>query len=191
MVKQKGIRHRDHSTAIHEAGHAVASLSLHRRFHRVTIVPAADSLGHVAPTWLKYGDYEFDDSPRGVDRAEKEIIICYAGPLASRKLAPRSKWRCTGSADFARASQFLTYLSREDSQYNILYDKLLWREAELLVEFHWEDINSVADALLEHRTLDHAGVYAAIERAQGREPVEIEPMSAADLAKLRVAGMGA
>lgn len=111
----------------------------------------------------------FDDSLRGIDRAEKRIIILYAGPLAVRKLAPRSRWRRGGSSDFEVVRMFMLHLQGEDDKYNILYAKLVWRRAELLVEHRWKDICAVADGLLEHRTLDQAGVYAVILRAHRRK----------------------
>jgi len=161
----------ERNTAIHEAGHAVAAFYLHQRIRRATIVPRADSLGHVAHFPVKFADQGlFDDSRRGIDRAEKRVVILYAGPLASRKLAPRSRWRRGGSWDFEGVRVLMSHLQGNDDKYNTLYAKLIWRRAELLVEHRWKDICAVADALLEHRTLYQAGICAAILRAHRAPP---------------------
>jgi ATP-dependent Zn protease len=152
-------------TAHHEAGHAVASIYLRQRIVRATIVPKKDSLGMVTAARLKFADHHiFDCSPRGIDRAEKRIIICYAGPLASRKFAPRSRWKDTGSSDFEIATDLLSHLQVPDDKCNVLYAKLLWRRAECLVEHHWKDICAVAKALLERRTLDQTDVIDVMSR---------------------------
>ncbi len=99
MTAVRSRRRRDRNTAIHETGHAVASYFLHHRIRRVTIIPKGDSIGFISHERLKYAqDGIFDDSPRGVDRAEKYIVICFAGPFASRKFAPRSTWAVGGYA---------------------------------------------------------------------------------------------
>jgi hypothetical protein len=181
---------RERNTAIHEAGHAVASYFLHHRILRATIVPKPGSLGHVRHTRLKFSDQGmFDDSLRGTDRAEKHIVICYAGPLAARKFAPRSQWRQSGIIDFDIASELFSHLDTHDDEYNRLYAKLLWRQAQLLVDLRWREINAVADDLVQHRTLNADGVRAAIHRSLGvkhpnyqfhaRDQAEIDRASAA------------
>jgi hypothetical protein len=153
----------ERNTAIHEAGHAVAGFFLHQRIRRVTIVPKDDTLGHAAHFPINFEvDGEFDRSLRGIDRAEKRVVILYAGPIAERKFAPRSRWRLGGSGDFETAADWLSYLQGADDKYNTLHEKLLWRGAELLVDSRWREINAVADALLEHRTLNTKAVKTAI-----------------------------
>jgi hypothetical protein len=105
---------------------------------------------------------QFIRTPSAISRAESRIVICYAGPLASRKFQPRSKWRDGGTTDFGAATLLMGSLQGPDDEYNTLYAKLLWRRAELLVDFRWSEINAVADALLEHRTLDWDALEAAI-----------------------------
>ncbi len=172
-------RQRDRNIAIHEAGHAVAAFFQHRRILRATIVPDTDTLGHVLHPRLRFGDrWSFDDSPRGIDRAEKYIVGSYAGPLASRKWAPRSRWRQMGASDFDSASEMLSRLAPHgDHEYNRLYHKLLWRRAELLVDLRWREIEAVADELMQKRTLDQEGVRAAIFKALG---IETQPIGATD-----------
>jgi hypothetical protein len=153
----------ERNTAFHEAGHAVAAFCVRQKVRKASIVPKMDTLGHVVHSPLKFGDNGlFDDSPRGIDRAEKRIVICYAGPLASRKFQPRSRWKLGGSGDFDTARMLMAHLQGPDDKYNTLYSKLLWRRAELLVDFRWPEINAVAEALIEHRTLDADALEAAI-----------------------------
>jgi ATP-dependent Zn protease len=88
------------NTAYHEAGHAVAAHYRHVKIQRATIVATADYLGCVSHAPIQFAkDGEFDDSLRGIDRAERSIIVCYAGPLASRKFQPQAV--CGTSARFS------------------------------------------------------------------------------------------
>jgi hypothetical protein len=158
--------------AIHEAGHAVAAFWLNVRIKHVTIVPAEDSLGHVHRRAVQFGrDGLFDDSPRGVDRAERHIMVCFAGQIAQRKHAPRSKWRVDGHADQEVAGALFTHIDHPDKKVRNLQISLLWRRTECLVDTHWKGIQAVADALLKHKTLDAQGVRAAIDRTHGFKPL--------------------
>jgi Peptidase family M41 len=153
----------ERNTAIHEAGHAVAAFCVRQNVRKASIIPKMDTLGRVTHSPLKFADNGmFDDSLRGGDRAEKRIVICYAGPLASRKFQPRCRWRIGGSGDFDTAMVLMAHLQGPDFKYNNLYSKLLWRRAELLVDSRWREINAVADALIEHRRLDSKAIEAVI-----------------------------
>lgn len=127
----------------------VAAYYLDLRIHRVTIVPTAGALGMC------------DGSLRGSERAEKCIVMSYAGPLAQRKFAPRSKWARDGFDDIREADAMVAQLECAE-QYRNVYHAFLIFEAEQLVEHRWREINAVADALLRHGTLNHEGVHAAI-----------------------------
>ena len=158
------------NTAHHEAAHAVAAFHLRQPVRRATIVAKADSHGHVLHRSLKFGRHgEFDRTLSGVHRAESRIVVCYAGPIASRKLHPKSQWRVGGRGDFESASGYLAHLEDNDKKCNDLYKKLLWRRAELLVNRRWKDIQAVAAALLKHRTIDADGIRSAIDSAYGLE----------------------
>ncbi len=147
---------RDRNIALHEAGHAVASCCLQCPILGVTIIPQAGSLGHVkhAPiNWLNEQG-AFHDTPDNRRSVESRIVISYSGPLASRKFQPRSYWRKGGRSDFITAKMLMDPLQCSDKRYNSLYERLLWRRAELLVDERWHEINAVADALLSHGMLD-------------------------------------
>jgi hypothetical protein len=165
---------RERYTAIHEAGHAVAAFYLRHRVRKVTIVPTGDALGHVRHNPIMFAKQGvFDDSLRGIARAETRIIILYAGPIAHRRFRPKSPWKLGGTSDFDLASKLMSHLEGPDYKCNRLYDRLLWRRAELLVDLRWRDINAVAKALLRHRTLNAREVNAAIDRAHGFKPVSV------------------
>jgi ATP-dependent Zn protease len=165
-------------TAIHEAGHAVASFYLHVKIKQVTIIPAERSLGHMRHAPIRFArqgePYEFDDSEKGIARTERRIILLWAGPLAERRFAPRSRWRVGAGSDFDVMVELFGQIQGEDDEAAKLYGRLLRRRAEILVELRWKDIVAVADALLEHKTLDAEGVRAAIHRAHGVEPLSFE-----------------
>jgi hypothetical protein len=165
--------------AIHEAGHAVASYYLHVTIKAVTIIPAEDSLGKLTHHRVSFGRHGlFDDSVRGIDRAERHIMVCWAGQIAQRKCVPRSRWRVDGCADNEIAMELFTHIMSPDQKARDLQVALLWRQTEVLVEHHWKEIVAVADALLEHKALDAEGVDAAICRALGLEPLRFEPVAA-------------
>jgi ATP-dependent Zn protease len=154
-------------TAHHEAAHAVAAWRQQVTLKYATIVPGKDSLGHIRTQGVKWtgnGElgYEFDSSRRGIDRAERHIVTYYAGPLASKRFSPRSRWRIGGSGDFASAAQLLSRIGGADEKHTYLYSQLLWRRAECLVEVNWKNIERVAAALLEHQTLNRKQVIEAI-----------------------------
>jgi hypothetical protein len=173
-------------TAHHEAAHAVIAHYLGVRIKHVTIVAQADSRGHVAhhsPLGRRLGveGGQLVDSPRARERAEDEIMVCLAGPLASRKFGSRS-WRATGSSDFEIERAIFHQLAGEDVKYNALYSRLLWRRAELLVERRWKEIRTVASVLMEKSTISHDVLRATIGKALGLKPLQPET-----IAKLRAA----
>jgi hypothetical protein len=161
-------------TAIHEAGHAVAAYYLRVRITYVTIAPDGDA--HV-----EFGRHGvFDDSLRGTDRAERHIMVRFAGQIAERKHAPRSKWRRGGWVDRAAARELFSSINHSDQKVRDLHMKLLWRKTECLVEFRWKDIQAVADTLLKRKRLDATQVAAVIDKVHGLKPVTFkQPATAA------------
>src|SRR5262245_8462689 len=82
-------------TAWHEAGHAVTSFVLGRRFTRITIEPGGDNLGqveHPLPgSWLR-PDVEINARTR--DYIEHRIMILLAGAETERQRYERVTGRC-------------------------------------------------------------------------------------------------
>jgi hypothetical protein len=127
--------------AHHEAGHAVASFYLGIKFKYVTIVEDKETFGHVRNSNVRWAPQGlFDDSVKGIDRAERYIISLFAGPLASRKFHPGGRWRVGGAGDFRSINELLFRIAGEDPECQRLYYKLLRRRAELLVEHRWKEI---------------------------------------------------
>jgi hypothetical protein len=74
-------------TAIHEAGHAVASFHLAVKIKSVTVVPDESSLGRVRHHSIRFALHGmFDDSVRGIDRAERQILMLWGGRSHSGSL---------------------------------------------------------------------------------------------------------
>jgi hypothetical protein len=79
------------ATAYHEAGHAVFAWYKGIKIKKVTIIPEADSVGHVHHAKVIRGrSSELDNSPRHRQRMEIQIMISLAGPLAQRIWNPRT-----------------------------------------------------------------------------------------------------
>jgi len=165
-------------TAYHEAGHAVASYFLQVPIRDVTIIPDKDSLGVLTHPPIRFVRHPgvFDDSRRGIDRPERHIIVCFAGPLAQRRFAPGSRWRVGAYHDFNAAGELMVRIQDPDPEGARLYGRLLHGRAQVLVKNHWKDIVAVAEALLKHKRLDADGVNAVIERVHGVKPLERERM---------------
>jgi hypothetical protein len=161
-------------TAHHEAAHAVAGFALGVKMKYVTIIPKDDSLGHLRREAVRWGQEGlFDDSPRGIARAECHIVTFLAGPLASRRFSPGSRWRIGGSSDFDSAELLLDRIGGHDAKHRDLYGKLLWRRSECLVEQRWKEVQHLAAVLLKHETLDANRVRDEIGRSHGLEPYKI------------------
>lgn len=79
-----------HSTAVHEAGHAVATWLQGRAFKFITIVPSDDEgysalVRHKMPQWYRDHDFTYDQltAPRR-NWLESQVIITLAGEAAQR-----------------------------------------------------------------------------------------------------------
>ena len=76
------------STAIHEAGHAVAAFSLGLRIKSVHVIPDEDVLGavlHYPPGAWFQPDLELTDRVRL--RIERHVMVSWAGTLSEQKWA--------------------------------------------------------------------------------------------------------
>jgi hypothetical protein len=79
------------TTAYHEAGHAVFAWYKGIKIKRVTIIPDADSAGHVHHAKVIKGrSPELDNSARNRVRMENQIMISLAGLIAQRIWNPRT-----------------------------------------------------------------------------------------------------
>ena len=174
MASAKRKRLEVKATAIHEAGHAVAAYFLRVRIKHVTIAAADDYLGKVTAQPVRFGRHGvFDDSVAGTDRAERHIMVCFAGSFAERKFAPRSHWRIGASADNSLAMELFSHVAHPDEKVRNLQLALLRRRTESFVEGRWKQICAVAEKLLTAPTLSADQVAATIDESMGLEPFKL------------------
>lgn len=151
------------STAYHEAGHAFAAWRVGVRTKKLTIVPHADAAGtHVHEPYSGI-DLEYDSSPRVQRRIENMALVLYAGPAAQKRFNSKGFRRYHAGSDWSRASQLLSYVVG-DSDVHAAYIKLIDLQATKLIGLpnHWPVIKGIAEALLEHHTLDRKSVHGVI-----------------------------
>ena len=145
---------KDSTIAYYEAGHAVAAFWLHRPIHKVTIMGDENSSGKVVrkrrPNTINPRKW-FNETGY---RIQADIIILYAGQLAQERFAPRSlrpgdmSWQGRGDDD----QMVDLALAITDSDGVSLLLQYLKHEAELLINHFWDDIVTVAKALLKQKT---------------------------------------
>lgn len=156
-------------TAYHEAGHAAVAWWADVEVHAVSIVPDTDKLGSTLHANPVAGiSLDLDESPDAIDRAEKVIMICFAGGIAEKRASPRARWRHGCSSDFAQAGQFLMRIGGDDDEHRKHYERLLWRRTEIRVHFLWPQIAFLARRLLKDARLDAAGVLEELRRLPTR-----------------------
>lgn len=153
--------------AYHEAGHAVIAHAFGTRPKLATIIPHKDSLGrveHRSP--LRGIRLDLDGSDRARLRAERAIMICLAGPIAHRRHNPKAWRRTDGAGDEQLAGDLAIRVCGSDEQATAF---LLWLgvTARDMVEAHWSEIERMAAALIERKTLRGPNIITAI-----RPPVE-------------------
>lgn len=139
--------------AYHEAGHAVAALVLHLSIGAkgATITPS--DLAHGAlkiwgspPRSRRIG--ALPHATRG--RLESYAIAACAGYEAQKKFCPGCDF--SGDDDENKASELLTWLSPKDETRSA-HMALARLEARDLVERYWKQIETVAEALVERKSL--------------------------------------
>jgi hypothetical protein len=163
--------------AHHEAGHAVAAVYFYKPFIHVTIVPYGDSAGHVKyakmPRSIKnaaiVGDHE---NPRYIQWVEYDLITTLAGGIAHAKFNPKSDWRegigdhgedvlCSPGSDIQNVIHRVDDLHGKGPVADAYYAYVRAR-AVAFVERRWPEIQLVAAALLERKTLSSDEVRAVV-----------------------------
>jgi ATP-dependent Zn protease len=163
------------STAYHEAGHAVACVFAEGQpigIRKASIVPddAEGTLGHVlqkrSPAWLRRDIESGFLSPRAERACMNRAVVLLAGKAAADRYHGRRGNR--GSAVYAtdpkygrvivdgdqhRAVDWLAAISRGDPEETGLLWRLAEHRARRLVEVRWDNVERLAGALLERRTL--------------------------------------
>jgi hypothetical protein len=141
------------AVAYHEAGHAVVGwvLDPQVRPRRVTIVRGDGSLGHVEHSRSRgrRNDMEFLTA-RGRLVRDSEAISSFAGRLAQAKfLGYMPRWSHDG--DYHQIAGLCYY---QDPEMQRLWCRLRHLESQSYVNLRWPQIELVAAALLEKKTLN-------------------------------------
>jgi len=166
---------RERATAYHEAGHAVACYYLGVKAKSATIVPDKDQgiLGHVRHEDMFRGlNPEIDLSGRARLQMERSIIISLAGMAAQRRY-DRKSWRhYHGASDFRAASDLASRIGGDSDGTNQF---LRWLElrTDRLVESRWQNIERVARALLERKTMASSEIVEIIDGEEGKSLREV------------------
>ena len=138
-------------TAYHEAGHAIAHLTVDRGFKKVSIIPTKEYEGICESTALrKY--YPDDLDRRTIQRTKKKIFILLSGAAAEDRFTGKKKGLgrvITGDAN--KAMGLGRYLCG-DKQLTA-YLAYMWEVVNDNIDFSWEAVKKVAEALLEHGEL--------------------------------------
>lgn len=140
-------------TALHEAGHVVASVALGRKVRSATIVPEGDRLGSVRTSRLRRLD------PAATDRRmrmtiEREVMILLAGSVAEQLAGAGPHG---GRRDRRDALALVGFLSGSASEEEA-YVRWLRERTRTLLRIHWAAVQAVAKALLAKGTLNGASV---------------------------------
>jgi hypothetical protein len=158
-----------YETAIHEAGHAVASIYTRAVFSRVTIRRRGDTAGRVISA--PYAAYRmiWNDLPRNTiaRRVTREAIILGAGALAEMLYAKRMGHEVNGadiceggSHDAARLGGEIELLVRygfvDDSEEarDRAMQVIMDQACDLLIAY-WPGVIALADALMQTPTIGY------------------------------------
>jgi hypothetical protein len=150
------------ATAYHEAGHAVIAYLLGYRPQSVTIVPTADTAGHIIHANPLHGfQLDIDGSDEARLRVENVVTICFAGLIAQKRYNPRSWRRAHGQWDYEKIAELGLRVCGSGEQATAF---IRWREIVAcdMVKAHWPRIQLVAGQLLERENLSHTDLDAII-----------------------------
>ena len=145
--------------AYHEAGHAVITWHVGLSPTAATIEPGEGNLGRVEREEI---DTPFEGAPPPAPIMKKMILSALAGPLAEGRFTGNDPYRTYAGFDGEAAVKgsdvdyisdlLLRVSSMEDCESGAAWDAFE-REAQELVDRFWQDIERVAEKLLEATTL--------------------------------------
>jgi ATP-dependent Zn protease len=141
--------------AYHEAGHAVAAIEFRRAFKSVTVIPGANSLGHVLMHRIPQSVIDDHEGGSGnlVDRfVEKDLLVSLAGPAAECEFFGRFDHR-GASGDYRNCEDMALHIYDDVTAGK--YIAFLFSRARAFVRRAnvWIRIEAVAEALIVHKTL--------------------------------------
>jgi Peptidase family M41 len=153
-TKAERERHNLERTAYHEAGHAVVAMKLDRRFHHVTIEPGDGSLGHVLhEKFSRRFRPDIELGFRARETIDDHCLISMAGMAADSRFIGRDTWD-GGGQDTHQAIDLAARLGY-DNQVLGHYIPFMRARVDGLMRSDrvWSQVQAVAAALLEQRTL--------------------------------------
>jgi ATP-dependent Zn protease len=142
--------------AYHEAGHAIVSLDVGRKFKYITVTKNKDALGRIKTT-IKGDSYNIT-----LARVIKEVQILLSGFLAEEKSGFTHKIEMSIGANYDRHQATDFVLSHMDEQEAKPF--LAWVELRTKknLELRWPAVKKIAKALLAKKTLTYNEVLALI-----------------------------
>jgi hypothetical protein len=168
----KNTKKNEKAVAYHEAGHAVVGWKLFglRRVKKMTIIPKKNSLGQVKNRMIMRSiDYEVADSPAFDGKVMREIMGCYAGHVAEKKLTKKAN-NMGASQDFRNAVDLAFHLyGASDEKLLKHLQNYLYRRTELLIDREWNLVKAVARELLRKKILDSDDFYKITEEEFKKE----------------------
>lgn len=161
---------REVATAHHEAGHAVAGWHLDLPVHRVSIVPNEDSLGRVL-RGKRLASLAAKAQLGSLSRADRcyvqdSLVAGAAGPEAARRYTGRYS-HVGAHGDYKTFADIATgVLGYEDDVFSS-FSRFVRGYARQLVDVHWDEIASVAAALVEMRELSGTALRDVLAQTLG------------------------
>ena len=154
--------------ALHEAAHVVVALKLRQPFGSVTIVAEGKTAGQVKPSAgaLSIGDWL---GVAGLGNKRDTIAVHLAGPHVDR-LAGK-EWNPAHS-DFTRAMRVLLDMTSGNEPAATMLFEELYQATAAIVDEYWSDVESLADALQEHKTLTARQIRQALPHLAYRNRAE-------------------
>jgi ATP-dependent Zn protease len=164
------------ATAYHEAGHAFFDWKFHFKIKQVTIVPGDASLGTATTKYFQFRRLEYGrpDNGKQIGRYHDRIVTLLAGEEAQRRFDPKSIRKHHAAGDNDSAKELLMRLhpdAEEECRYAFRY--LCARTRNLVSDpKNWRQIEGLATALLERRTLSGEEVDDVIRKSENAQMAE-------------------
>jgi hypothetical protein len=144
------------ATAVHEAAHAVAAIAV-GALVKLTVVPDDTSRGRCIKEW----PHEAEDAKR---RTEDNLVVTLAGPMAAFQFCTDSFFRQGVDFDDDKRRELeLDFVKHNGSCDRRIYLRASSR-ARKIIEARRDDIERLAEALLDKKAMDGAEVLALLDR---------------------------